>query len=107
MGGDMAIGMRGVIGFVLCASCAGANAERRPDELARVPPDQLHAQDYSAAVRDYRRACDAGTAQACGYLGFMYDNGQGVEADVALAVDLSTRACTDGGAYGCAYLGYL
>jgi TPR repeat protein len=82
----------------LCAGCGGAGSVRPDKQLAQTPPDRLHPEEYAQAARDYQRACDGGTAQACGYLGFMYDNGQGVEADVTRAVDLSTRACSEAGA---------
>jgi len=98
---------RGVFVLALCASCGGSSEVRSDKHLAQTPPDHLQPEEYVAAARDYRRACDDGTAQACGYLGFMYDNGQGVQVDVTTAVSLSTRACAEAGAYGCAYLGYL
>jgi hypothetical protein len=96
--------LRGGAMSVLVAAC-GASSPAESGVLR--PPDNLKRDEHAGEVGRYRRACDDGSAEACGYLGFMYDNGFGVPSDIALAVDLCERACADGAAYGCAYLGYL
>jgi TPR repeat protein len=93
--------------LVLSASCAAQPIVAAHPALSQTAPDHLQPAQYAAAARAYHSACEAGSAQACGYLGFMYDNGFGVRSDMHEAVALSERGCNAGGAFGCAYLGYL
>src|SRR5689334_22449971 len=86
-----------------CGSSAAASGKGK----AFGPPEHLAREQYEQATAYYERACDQGKADACGYLGFMYDNGFGVDSDLEHALDLSEQACGDGSAFGCAYLGYL
>lgn len=51
--------------------------------------------------------CDAGQASACFSLGEMYEDGKGVEKDLAKAVNLFGRACDGSVAEACAELGRL
>jgi hypothetical protein len=93
--------------LLLWLGCAGGAAPVAQAALEHVEPDHLQPGQYDAAAKAYRNACETGSAQACGYLGFMYDNAFGVRQDLRQAVALSERGCDEGGAYGCAYLGYL
>jgi TPR repeat protein len=99
--------MRALIFLGLVSIGCGASTAAPASRTQLVAPDKLGEAEYADAASRYQRACDAGSPQGCGYLGFMYDNGYGVPQDVGLAVTLTERACDEGDAYGCAYLGYL
>ncbi len=58
-------------------------------------------------ARGLHRACDAGNADACGYLAFVYRRGRGVARDDAEAARHLRRACDGGDAYSCRFLGFL
>jgi hypothetical protein len=57
--------------------------------------------DAARAAELHTRACDAGVAQACNFLGSMVWQGRGVSADPARAYALYMRACEGGDAGGC------
>ena len=44
----------------------------------------------------YRQACDGGEMRGCNNLGVMYQFGDGVTQDLALALSLYQRACEGG-----------
>ncbi|HMI92780.1 MAG TPA: hypothetical protein VK509_15495, partial [Polyangiales bacterium] len=92
---------------LLCALLWGCGAAGGTVMKTMRAPDNLRPEEYTPAVNLYQRECSAGDATGCGYLGFMYDNGFGVDKDVGMGVELTERACGEGSAYGCAYLGYL
>ena len=64
-------------------------------------------QDYTEAVKWYRRAAEQGDAYAQNSLGHMYDSGQGVPQDYAEAVKWYRRAAEQGNARSQANLGYI
>lgn len=47
------------------------------------------------------QAAEQGNAKAQLYLGWMYDNGQGVRQDLALAQEWFGKACQNGNQNGC------
>ncbi|QRN94205.1 sel1 repeat family protein [Archangium violaceum] len=58
--------------------------------------------DSARAAEMHTRACDAGVAQACNFLGSMVWQGRGgLSADPARAYTLYMRACDGGDAAGC------
>ena len=54
---------------------------------------------------EFQKACDAGVADACGTLGYLYSQGVGVPRDQAKANALWTRACNKGNKASCDRLG--
>ncbi len=52
--------------------------------------------DYATALREYRPLVNQGHAIAQSYLGFMYDNGQGVPQDYAEAAKWYRKAAEQG-----------
>jgi len=56
------------------------------------------------AVPLLRKACDGKLAQACGDLAYLYQRGQGVARDDALARRLYKQACDGGYAQACKML---
>jgi TPR repeat protein len=65
------------------------------------------AQDYTAALREFRAGAETGNAEAQFYLGWMYDNADGVEHDDTEAARWYHRAAEAGYAPAQHYLGLL
>jgi TPR repeat protein len=63
--------------------------------------------DYAEAVRWYRKAADAGNAQAMHNLGYMYHRGQGVTQDYAEAAYWYRKAADAGNSDGMTNLGWI
>ncbi len=63
--------------------------------------------DDEKAVRLLAKACNVGEARGCAGLGWMYDNGTGVDQDKDKAAVLYRQACDDGNALGCNNLGIV
>lgn len=63
--------------------------------------------DYASALAQFARACDGGNAFACGALGGMYIDGEGVSANGARAAGPLAKACDAGVAAACGRLGML
>ncbi len=64
-------------------------------------------QDYAKAMEFYLRAADEDYADAQAQIGYMYQNGLGVEIDYARAMEWNNRAAQQGNAQGQAQIGYL
>lgn len=60
---------------------------------------------YDEAFTIFQRACDAGSANACGRQGLMYAEGHGIAKDYFRALLLYTKACDGGDAGDCSNLG--
>src|SRR5216684_3262606 len=58
-----------------------------------------------SAAQLFQRACDAGDATGCDYLGDMYALGRGVGKDKARGNLLYQKACQFGGAHACLKIG--
>lgn len=56
---------------------------------------------FEAAIAQLRQDCEAGDMQACFRLGARYDEGYGVDEDLAQAAAYYRRACDGGSAAGC------
>ncbi len=59
------------------------------------------------AARLWRVACDGGHARGCTDLGYLHENGLGMDRDYAEAARLYRQGCDGGNAFGCSYLGDL
>jgi TPR repeat protein len=55
-------------------------------------------EDYAKAVKQFRKAADMGNADAQNWLGFCYENGQGVTQNYKKAVELYRKAAEHGSA---------
>jgi len=64
-------------------------------------------QDYTEALRWYRKAADQGDARAQSALGYIYYSGQGVQQDYSEAVRRYRQAADQGDADAQAALGYM
>jgi hypothetical protein len=82
---------------------------RRADlaELVRQANQSYSNGDYTKAMGLFRQACDQHSAEGCGFLGYMYENGKGVDANVSKAVQLYTQACDGSGPFACYNLGQM
>ncbi len=58
-------------------------------------------------IRVLQKACDGGNTISCDYIGFLYDNGQGIGQDYKKDRELYSKACEMGNANGCYNLGVL
>ena len=58
-------------------------------------------------IRVLQKACDGGNTISCDYIGFLYDNGQGIGQDYKKDRELYSKACDMGNAMGCYILGIL
>ena len=54
-----------------------------------------------SAVELYKKACDGGNMHGCGFLGFMYEKGDGVRQDIYMAKEYYGKACDLGDQDGC------
>jgi uncharacterized protein len=63
--------------------------------------------DYATAMRLWRPLADQGDAATQFYLGFMYQNGQGVSQDDAAAVSWYRKAADQGNTAAQSYLGFM
>ncbi|GAA6953807.1 hypothetical protein CHC183_02140 [Helicobacter pylori] len=64
-------------------------------------------QDFSKARKYFERACELNSGSGCNFLGFLYENGQGVEKDLIKAAYFYSRACELNSGGGYAALGDL
>ncbi|KCZ92797.1 tetratricopeptide repeat protein [Hyphomonas johnsonii] len=64
-------------------------------------------QDYSAAVKAYRTACDGQNAGACAALAYLATKGNGMDQDLKEARQLYKRSCDLGEVSGCAGYGNM
>jgi TPR repeat protein len=65
------------------------------------------SEDDERAVTLYRQGCEAGDAEGCARLGWMYSHGHGVPKSETGAVTFYERACDRGDALGCGNLGVM
>lgn len=63
--------------------------------------------DFATALAQFAVACDTGNAEACGAVGYMYIQGEGVQASGARAAAPLATACDGGIAIACGRLGLL
>lgn len=56
---------------------------------------------YAKAKKDFQKACDGGDADGCNNLGFLYENGKGVNRDYSKAKEFYGKACDGGYTMGC------
>jgi TPR repeat protein len=63
-----------------------------------------NAKNYTAAAPLFDKSCTAGERDACNYLGWLYENGNGVPEDDQKAATLFQKACDASLPDGCNYL---
>ena len=63
--------------------------------------------DYKKAFELFKTACKNGYQRACAALGYMYENGKGVDKNISKAVELYKSSCKKGSMLGCSNLGYM
>ena len=52
-------------------------------------------QDVQKAISLFGQSCEHSNGNACANLSSMYEAGEGVKADVALAIGFATKACDE------------
>ena len=77
--------------LLACTACP-AFAEEDLDALVDRGNEALNAGDYATALELYTRAADAGNARGINNLGWLYQNGLGVEQDYEKAADWFHKA---------------
>lgn len=73
----------------------------------KFPAYGRYSTDSAIAAIFYKKGCDVGHGLGCTNLGFLYENGDGVEEDKAKARTLYQKGCENGNTLGCSNLGYL
>ncbi|GAA6918306.1 tetratricopeptide repeat protein [Helicobacter pylori] len=61
-------------------------------------------QDFTQARKYFERACELNSGSGCNFLGFLYENGQGVEKDLIKAAYFYSKACKLGNQKACEVL---
>ncbi len=64
---------------MLCVDWGGLMAEPTPEELVLLGIKSYEKQDFSKAKGYFEKACELNSGSGCNFLGFLYENGQGVE----------------------------
>ncbi|WP_033122657.1 tetratricopeptide repeat protein [Helicobacter pylori] len=82
-------------------------AEPNPKELFNLGMLSYDKQDFSKARKYFEKACELNSGSGCNFLGFLYENGQGVEKDLIKAAYLYSKACELKEGDGCGVLGVL
>ncbi|BAJ58551.1 sel1 repeat family protein [Helicobacter pylori] len=94
----------------LCLGCVligGLMAKLNPEELFNLGMLSYDKQDFSEARKYFEKACELNSGSRCNFLGFLYENGQGVEKNLIKAAYLYSRACDLKDGRGCSTLGKL
>jgi uncharacterized protein len=81
-------------------ACYRAGARRRAAGAGAAGPEAL-----AAGVALWNRACELGSAEACGDLGFLYYRGADIPVDLRRAFVLHGEACARGHGPACFYAG--
>jgi serine/threonine protein kinase len=63
------------------------------------------SKDYAKALKLFTQACNGGNMNACNYLGYIYDQGQGVKVNDDMAGNIYQKSCDQGNMLGCNGLG--
>ncbi|GAA8978278.1 hypothetical protein EKB5_01050 [Helicobacter pylori] len=82
-------------------------AEPNPEELFNLGMLSYDKQDFSKARKYFEKACELNSGSGCNFLGFLYENGQGVEKDLIKAAYFYSKACELKEGDGCGALGGL
>ena len=64
-------------------------------------------QDFSKALQYFKKSCDLGKAESCGWAGSMYKFGEGTQKDYKLAKNHYEKSCEMQSSFGCAMLGAM
>lgn len=84
-----------------------SNAAYTPAQLAAMGDEQYNNKNYAEAAKWYRQAADQGHTSAQTYLGYMYQQGQGVPKDETEAVRWYRQAANQGYATAQTNLGWM
>ncbi|WP_194147957.1 tetratricopeptide repeat protein [Helicobacter pylori] len=79
-------------------------AEPNPEELVLLGMLSYDKQDFSKAKEYFEKACELNSGSGCNFLGFLYENGQGVEKDLIKAAYFYSKACKLGNQKACEVL---
>ena len=85
------------------ASCKKGNA----GACARAGRARIDAQEYAVARPLLERGCQHGSAEACDDLGWIYDDGLGLEVDKTKAAQFYAKACAGNFLRGCTNEGVM
>ena len=114
--------LRKILGRLACCALIGSalyavaaiwsvrelgGAKRDPERSFALGSQCEMDKDYEGAVKWYRRSADAGNVEAPHKLGWMYENGIGVEKDSAEAVKWYRRSADTGNAEAQYKLGWM
>lgn len=86
--------------FIFAAACVHAGALEDGKDL-------YSQGNLSGASQKYKMACDGRNMEACGLLGQMYADGDGVRKNIRKGVSLYDKACSGNDAFACNNLGSL
>lgn len=92
-----------VASLLLTSSAWGQSAE----ELSKQADELLKKGNFSEAAIFYEKACNAGSADDCGFLGVLYAEGKRVEQNYSKAENLLGKGCNKGNPKFCVFLGTL
>ncbi len=82
-------------------------AEPNPEELFNLGMLSYDKKDFSKARKYFEKACDLNNGGGCGALGYLYDDGKGVEKNSKKATQYFSKACDLKDGDGCFNLGTL
>jgi TPR repeat protein len=108
-----------ILSALLCAACATTSEADDDAKLADAAPDcaadaaactqlaleRAWADDHEGALGLFEEACAKKDAEACTYVGLMYRDGRGTEADPESAIGFFETGCEGGHMPGCTNLG--
>lgn len=80
--------------------------KENPEEYFNKAEEFYSQKLYKEAVAYYQKAADLNHSLALGFLGFAYENGEGVEVDYKKAKECYEKACQNNSAYGYFRLGH-
>ena len=100
---------RETLDYVKTASSRAASAadDGEPSSDASVACGGGDGAACAKILPDLVKMCDAGQAQACGVLAWIYENGAGVAKDAAKIADAFRKACAAGDKPACARIAWL
>ncbi|GAA8486158.1 hypothetical protein KKKH46_04800 [Helicobacter pylori] len=85
----------------------GVNGKPNPEELAGLALQNYYKQDFTQAKKYFEKSCDLNFGMACGALGNLYGDGQGVEKNLTKAAYFYSKACELKESFGCGALAVL
>ncbi|WQS28271.1 sel1 repeat family protein [Helicobacter pylori] len=80
-------------------------AKLNPEELFNLGVLSYDKQDFSKAKKYFEKACELKDGRGCGILGWIYEDGKGVEKNLTKAAQFFSKACDLKDGLGCFNLG--